>query len=33
MKTHYFIGKTGIYLKLGSASSGRKGKTLRYYPY
>ncbi|SER44708.1 hypothetical protein SAMN05444355_112102 [Flavobacterium frigoris] len=33
MKTHYFIGKTGIYLKLGLPSSGRKGKTLVYYPY
>lgn len=33
MKTHYFIGKTGVYLKLGPKSSGRKGKTLDYFPY
>jgi hypothetical protein len=33
MKYHLFFGKTGIYLKLGPASSGRKGKTLFYYPF
>lgn len=32
MKTHYYYGKTGTYLKLGPDSSGRKGKTITYRP-
>ena len=33
MSYHLYFGKTGVYLKLGPASMGRKGKTLYYHPY
>lgn len=33
METHFYYGKTGIYLKIGSKSSGRKGITLSYIAY
>jgi hypothetical protein len=33
MEKHFYYGKTGIYLKIGSKTAGRKGKTLSYIPY